>query len=753
MKKKVLLALVCVLTAFVPALDAQTVTNTIVRFRFSYGNVRFGDVDVELFNQDKPVTVSNFLAYVRSGRYDNLLVNRLAEGFVVQAGEYTIQNPYSSEPVELLTPVPLFGTITNEFNRGTLRSNVFGTISMAKVPGDPNSASSSWFFNLRNNASSTNIDENLDMQNGGFTVFGQIRAADKAAQTILNAFARFSLYNGIINTRTDNNYLAHRCAPTYAAGNTNNSIGFDDLPVGFLGLGCINYNDLFHVQVIELPTRDVAGPKITVLSPKPNGTLTNADLTVNGTAADPAGVRSTRVYLGTNSPVPATGTNAWSVVLPNIPAGTNTVFVEAEDYVGNRSEVAVTMFHSVRVPLQLGKIGSGVILGATNLQMLELTRPYSLTVKPNPGNLFVSWTGSINQAETLVSFHMEPDFALTAVFQTNLFPQVRGVYNGLFYETNQAELDSSGFMTLTLTDLGSYSGRVIRNGQIARISGTFAPDGNETNIVLYPSLEAARLLMTLDLNGGSEQINGWVTNANYTAVLTLDRVLNPALVPTPLAGRYTMVIPGDPNSASGPDGEGFAAVKVDAKGGALFTGMLGDNSKLALKTTVSRYGMVPFYSSLYKGAGAVVSWLAFDTNRTNTDISGALTWFRQTQPAAATYKRGFTNDVVAEGSAYRAPTTNRVLNFTTGVAGITNGDLTVDFANDVTLGTDNKLTSTGTNKLVLTIAKPTGLINGSVIPPDYTRPLTIRGAVLQKQARAAGFMVNTSETSQVRIGP
>src|SRR6266446_10470977 len=52
----------------------------------------FGDIEVELYDQDKPVTVQNFIRYVQSGRNQNEFSHRLRPGFVVQGGGFTVTN-------------------------------------------------------------------------------------------------------------------------------------------------------------------------------------------------------------------------------------------------------------------------------------------------------------------------------------------------------------------------------------------------------------------------------------------------------------------------------------------------------------------------------------------------------------------------------------------------------------------------------------------------------------------------------------
>ena len=122
-------------------------------------NTNAGNIKIQLFDSITPKTVANFLSYVNSGAYDNTIFHRSVPGFIVQGGGYD-WNATANYPVAIST----LGTVVNEFKKSNLR----GTIAMAKLGGDPNSASDQWFFNLADNAA------NLDNQNGGFTVFGQV---------------------------------------------------------------------------------------------------------------------------------------------------------------------------------------------------------------------------------------------------------------------------------------------------------------------------------------------------------------------------------------------------------------------------------------------------------------------------------------------------------------------------------------------------------------------------------------------------
>ena len=137
--------------------DASPAATTTVRVKTSLGTF-----DIELYDNAAPLTVANFLNYVHSGAYSNSFVHRNVRDFITQFGGYYVEVPS-------VLKIPASSPVINEFSFD--RSNLRGTVAMAKLGDDPDSATSQWFVNLNDNGA------NLDYQNGGFTVFGKISSA------------------------------------------------------------------------------------------------------------------------------------------------------------------------------------------------------------------------------------------------------------------------------------------------------------------------------------------------------------------------------------------------------------------------------------------------------------------------------------------------------------------------------------------------------------------------------------------------
>jgi cyclophilin family peptidyl-prolyl cis-trans isomerase len=153
-----------------------------------------GAIDIVLYDTEAPRTVSNFLRYVTGNAYDSTFVHRSVPGFVIQGGGYQwtqTQNTYAA--------IPTLPPIQNEFSAA--RSNVRGSVAMAKFSNDPHSATSQWFINLANNSSS------LDTGNGGYTVFGYVTQTSMAVVDAIAALPR-------VNAGVPFNELPLASAPT-----------------------------------------------------------------------------------------------------------------------------------------------------------------------------------------------------------------------------------------------------------------------------------------------------------------------------------------------------------------------------------------------------------------------------------------------------------------------------------------------------------------------------------------------------------
>ncbi len=122
-------------------------------------DTNFGEIVIKLDALNAPVTVENFLNYVKSKHYDNTQFHRVIKGFMIQGGGF------SSEGNEKETVAP----IKNEGKNGL--TNKRGSIAMART-NDPNSATSQFFINTVDN--SRTLDAGGANGPDGYAVFGEV---------------------------------------------------------------------------------------------------------------------------------------------------------------------------------------------------------------------------------------------------------------------------------------------------------------------------------------------------------------------------------------------------------------------------------------------------------------------------------------------------------------------------------------------------------------------------------------------------
>ena len=126
--------------------------NPVVLMETSMGNVK-----IQLDPQKAPISVKNFLDYVKSGFYGGTVFHRVIPGFMIQGGGFTAD----------LQQKPTKAQIRNEGGNGL--KNERGTIAMART-GNPDSATAQFFINVANNNSL-----NRPLPDGfGYAVFGKV---------------------------------------------------------------------------------------------------------------------------------------------------------------------------------------------------------------------------------------------------------------------------------------------------------------------------------------------------------------------------------------------------------------------------------------------------------------------------------------------------------------------------------------------------------------------------------------------------
>lgn len=128
-----------------------------------------GDITVELFEDDAPLSCANFRQYAEDGFYEGTVFHRVIPGFMIQAGglDADLSRKSTRAPIE------------NEANNG--RKNLRGTLAMART-NEIHSATSQFFINLKDNPFLDHGD-----RDDGYAVFGRVTEGMDVVDAIARA--------------------------------------------------------------------------------------------------------------------------------------------------------------------------------------------------------------------------------------------------------------------------------------------------------------------------------------------------------------------------------------------------------------------------------------------------------------------------------------------------------------------------------------------------------------------------------------
>ena len=391
------------------------------------------------------------------------------------------------------------------------------------------------------------------------------------------------------------------------------------------------------------------------------------------------------------------------------------------------SSNALLIVSGATAPLVVQVNGSGTVSPDYNGKSLVLGKPYTMTARPSTGSVFSNWSGSAESTLATLTFVMQPGLVFQANFVPSPFGQNPATFNGLFFDTNAISQQSSGNFTLTLTPAGKYTAKLQSGSARFSLRGQFNATGSASNLVLRSMRSSLTVMLQLEMPD-LERVTGTVSDGSFTVGLSGDRAtFDGHQSIAPQAGQYTMVISGADGTNSLPGGDSIGTLTVDKAGRIRMAGLLADGTKISQSATLARNGNWPFYVPLYGGSGSTIGWLTFATTPTN-DLAGELFWLKPNLPTARFYPDGFSFATMAAGLRYEQPPSgSNVLSFSAGTATFSGGGLAQDITEPITLGTNNRVTDSGTNRLTLTFIPSTGFFKGRVANPDITKAYSTYG--------------------------
>ncbi len=657
-----------------------------------------GDFHMELLPVEAPATVANFQEYMQDGSYTNALIHRSVPGFIVQTGGFQANAG--------LDPIPANPAVVNEFKL----SNTRGTVAMAKLGGDPNSATNQWFVNLADNSA------NLDFQNGGFTVFARVLGTGMTVWDAIAALPIFDLgppFNEIplegVTDDQDVLYISNLVSVESVEEVPNGSLPLElsvvnntkpTLVKTSITDGGVVISNVRGAAQITVRATDVNGnfvdsvlevknapSALTFLSPASNAKLTTSSASFSGRAQSTTGIPV--VEFSTNGGLwwiaaQVSGSSSpftWTADVPLTP-GANTVLFRSRtplDAVHSMNSRAVHRHLPGTVEVILPPVVSGTVVGGFRAENTRLVGyNYTITARAKtgttiakPGTIFRQWlaNGVPVSSNARYTFTMEDGLVLEPEFIDNPYPHVAGIYNGVFgdlptgvdtEETRNEFFLGNGILTVTAMGNGRFTGNVRLEGARHAFSGMFDGFGEATVNIRRARNTDLQLTLEFDTVAPGE-IQGTLVSGDLEIPISMLRGTFSGRRPDfhPLnATRHNVIL----RLPSGEFGRGYASFRISANGTATVAGKLADGTVFTSSSRVVTANvedwLIPVYVPRYlQSKGMVWGELLIDVSASGSpeEVVGGIEWLRPANSKAPIYPAGLFESLTPRGTRYTVP--------------------------------------------------------------------------------------------------
>lgn len=560
--------------------------------------------------------------------------------------------------------------------------------------------------------------------------------------------------------------------------------GIDIQCVAFSSQGLLGFGDVSQTTYVA----DVSGskvgpvsPTVTITSPADNASFSPpATVALDASAASSNGVVSVQYFDGNGKSLGTATSAPYAETWSDLAAGSYTVTAVMKDGGGLTVTSAPISFtvsdegsgggetnggggQSGKGLLTLQTSGEGKI-SPPRPSNLIFNHKYTETAIPDAGYVFDGWTddnGNLLTNTATYTFTMQEGLVLQANFILNPFKPVDGRYTGLI-DSSPATAEGKGKINLTVAADGTFSGSMDFDFKTTVLSGKFAPNGAYSKTFSPNRAGAFTLSLMLDVSNGTQTVTGTVSNADLISSVLANRLVWNTRTNPAHAGSYNVLISADPSATGSPQGSGYARVTINTAGTVVATGHLADGEAFSETTYLSESNSWPFF---VWGAGTDMAsgFVTVETESTNSDMDGIVTWFRQANARAVNFSAGFASTNQLLGSV-ETPASAGSAPLALSASNTNNDNATVvlsgaDFAAPLTFAgvlNHGRLVpdkSTGSPKGFNVTFNNNGVMQGTFVDPASGRLVSFSGIVYQDADYAAGYFVTGGQGGYIEVTP